>query len=87
MAFFLSIPALTGATLLQIVTKYDQIADGVGWTATLVATFTSFVVAYVAVAWLLRFIAHHTYTVFIVYRVAVGTLLLVLLATGTVAAT
>ena len=47
----------------------------------------TFVVAYFAVAWLLRFIAHHTYTVFIVYRVVLGTLLLVLLATGTVAAT
>lgn len=87
MAFFLSIPALTGATILQAVTKFDEIADGVGWTATLVATLTSFVVAYVAVAWLLRFIAHHTYTVFIVYRIAVGSLVLILLATGAVAAT
>lgn len=87
MAFFLSIPALTGATILQAATKFDEIADGVGWTATLVATFTSFVVAYVAVAWLLRFIAHHTYTVFIVYRVALGSLVLILLATGAVAAT
>jgi len=87
MAFFLSIPALTGATLLQAVTKFDEIADGVGWTATLVATFTSFVVAYIAVAWLLRFIAHHTYTVFIVYRVTLGSLVLILLATGAVAAT
>jgi undecaprenyl-diphosphatase len=87
MAFFLSIPALTGATILQTVTKFDEIANGVGWTATLVATFTSFVVAYIAVAWLLRFIAHHTYTVFIVYRVALGSLVLILLATGAVAAT
>lgn len=87
MAFFLSIPALTGATILQTVTKFDEIADGVGWTATLVATLTSFVVAYIAVAWLLRFIAHHTYTVFVVYRVALGSLVLILLATGAVAAT
>jgi len=87
LAFFLSIPALTGAAVLQTVTKFDQIADGVGWTATLVATFTSFVVAYIAVAWLLRFIAHHTYTVFIVYRVALGSLVLILLATGAISST
>lgn len=87
MAFFLSIPALTGASILQTVTKFDEIADGVGWTATLVATLTSFVVAYIAVAWLLRFIAHHTYTVFIVYRITLGSLVLLLLATGAVAAT
>jgi undecaprenyl-diphosphatase len=87
MAFFLSIPALAGATVLQAVTKFGDIADGVGWSATLIATFTSFVVAYVAVAWLLRFVAHHGYTVFIVYRVSVGAVLLVLLATGAIAAT
>ncbi|MDA0181891.1 undecaprenyl-diphosphate phosphatase [Solirubrobacter phytolaccae] len=87
MAFFLSIPALTGATILQTVTKFDEIANGVGWTATLVATLTSFVVAYVAVAWLLRFIAHHTYTVFVIYRIALGSLVLILLATGAVAST
>ena len=87
LAFFLSIPALTGAAVLQTVTKFGDIADGVGWTATIVATLTSFVVAYIAVAWLLRFIAHHSYTVFIVYRVVLGSVVLLLLATGAVAAT
>lgn len=87
LAFFLSIPALTGAAVLQTVTKFGEIADGVGWTATIVATLTSFVVAYIAVAWLLRFIAHHTYTVFIVYRITLGSIVLILLATGAVAAT
>ena len=47
----------------------------------------SFVVAYSSIAWLLRFVARHTYTVFIVYRIALGTLLLALLASGVVSAT
>lgn len=87
LSFLLSIPALTGAAILQTVTKYDAIGDGVGWPATIVATVVSFVVAYVAVAWLLRFIARHSYTVFIVYRVVLGVVVLALLATGVVAAT
>ena len=87
LSFFLSIPALLAATALQSVTKYDQISDGVGWTATITATVVSFVVAYFAVAWLLKFIAKHSYTVFIVYRVILGTVVLLLVGTGTISAT
>ncbi len=87
LSFFLSIPALTAATVLQAVTKFDDIANGVGWGPTLVAVATAFVVAYAAVAWLLRFIAGHTYSVFILYRLALGTAVLVLVASGTLAAT
>jgi undecaprenyl-diphosphatase len=87
LSFFLSIPALTGAGILQVAEEHDRIASGVGWAPTLVATAVSFVVAYAAVAWLLRFIARHTYTVFIVYRVALGAIVLLLVATGTLAAT
>lgn len=87
LAFLLAIPALVGAAILQTVTQYDQIASGVGWPATIVATVVSFVVAYVAVAWLLRFIGHHSFSIFIYYRLALGGLLIVLLATGTISAT
>jgi undecaprenyl-diphosphatase len=84
LSFFLSIPALLGASLLQGVEEYDRIAGGVGWLNTIVATVVSFVVAYLAVSWLLRFIAGHTYRVFIVYRLVLGALLVVLLVTGVV---
>ncbi len=87
LAFFLSIPALTGAAALQTVTKYDDIAGGVGWGPTITATIVSFVVGYAAVAWLLKFVAGHTYSVFIVYRLVLGSLILVLLGTGALAST
>ncbi|ROO63130.1 undecaprenyl-diphosphatase [Micromonospora sp. Llam0] len=87
MSFFLSIPALSAAGVLQVVDKHQQITDGVGWPATLVATAVSFVVGYLAVAWLLRYVARHSFAVFIIYRVVLGTVLLALLATGTVSAT
>jgi undecaprenyl-diphosphatase len=87
LSFMLSVPALTAAGILQAYTAADDISTGVGWPATIVATVVSFVVAYFSVAWLLRFVARHTYTLFIVYRIALGTLLLALLASGVVAAT
>ena len=83
LSFFLSIPALTAAGILQVADEHDRIASGVGWAPTIVATAVSFVVAYAAVSWLLRFIASHTYTIFIAYRVALGAVVLVLVATGT----
>lgn len=86
LSFFLSIPALLAAGALQAVTEYGKISAGVGWQATIVATVVSFVVAYGAVAWLLKFIAHHSLSVFIGYRVGLGILLIVLLTTGTISA-
>lgn len=87
LSFFLSIPALAAAGVLQTATEYDNISTGVGWVPTLVATAVSFVVAYVAVAWLLRFIAGHTYSVFIGYRVVLGIVVLLLVGTGVVSPT
>jgi undecaprenyl-diphosphatase len=87
LAFFLSIPALTGAGILQTITEFDRISTGVGWGPTLLATAVSFVVALAAVSWLLRYIARHTYSVFIIYRVALGTLVLALLSAGVLSPT
>jgi undecaprenyl-diphosphatase len=86
LSFFLSIPALLGASLLQGYEEFDNIAGGVGWTNTLVATAVSFVVAYFSVAWLLKFVSRHSYAVFIFYRIILGALLMVLLATNTISA-
>ncbi|HET6531002.1 MAG TPA: undecaprenyl-diphosphate phosphatase [Actinoplanes sp.] len=84
LSFFLSIPALLGATVLQSVTEFDNISGGVGWVNTIVATVVSFVVGYAAVAWLLKYIARHSYSLFIGYRLVLGSLLMVLLATGVI---
>jgi undecaprenyl-diphosphatase len=86
LSFFLSIPALLGATVLQVHDEAGNIANGVGWVNTLTATIVSFVVGFAAVAWLLKFVAKHTYSIFIAYRVVLGALLMVLLATETIAA-
>jgi undecaprenyl-diphosphatase len=87
LAFFLSIPALTGAGILQTIDEYDRISTGVGWGPTLLATAVSFAVALAAVSWLLRYIARHTYSVFIVYRIGLGVLLVALLSSGVLSPT
>ena len=87
LSFMLSVPALSAAGVLQGVSAAGDISAGVGWPATLTATAVSFAVAYVAVSWLLRFIAGHSYTVFIVYRVVLGALVLALVGSGALAAT
>jgi undecaprenyl-diphosphatase len=87
LSFFLAIPALTAAGVFEAITKYSEISNGVGWGPTLVALAVSFVVAYVSIAWLLRYVAGHNFALFIVYRVGLGVLLITLLATGVVSAT
>ncbi|GIF22217.1 undecaprenyl-diphosphatase [Actinoplanes tereljensis] len=84
LSFFLSVPALFGATILQVHDEAPQISAGVGWVNTITATLVSFVVGYFAVSWLLKFISKHSYSIFIAYRVVLGSLLIVLLATGAI---
>jgi undecaprenyl-diphosphatase len=79
LSFFLSIPALTGAGLYEL---KDALGGGVQVLPLVVGTVVSFVVAYASIAWLLKFVAGHTFTAFVVYRVVVGVALLAVLATG-----
>lgn len=82
LSFFLGIPALVAAGLLEVITKYKHISGGVGWTSTIIATVVSFGVGYVAVAWLLKFIQNNNFRSFIIYRFALGLILLALLGAG-----
>src|SRR6476620_1076921 len=81
-AFLLGIPALTAAGLYEL-----KDVSGIGVGPTLVGTVISFLVAYASIAWLLRFVAHHSIGKFVPYRVAVGVVVLGLLAGGVMSAT
>lgn len=87
LSFFLGIPALVAAATLQAVTQFHHIDNTVGWMPTIIGIITSFVVGYVAIAWLLKFISNHNFTVFVVYRIIVGLILIGLLTTGVISAT
>lgn len=86
LAFFLGIPALVGAGVLQAAAHYDEIGAGVGWTATIIGTGVSFIVAYICIDWLLKFVSRHSFSIFIWYRFALGIVLLVLLSFGVISA-
>jgi undecaprenyl-diphosphatase len=84
-SFLLSVPAVVLSGLLELA----SIASGeegqhVGAGALAIATFLAFVSGYAAIAFLLRFLATHSTVVFVVYRVVLGTLVLVLAGAGTI---
>lgn len=85
-SFFLAIPALIAAGGFEAATSAKSISSSVGWGATGIATFVSFVVAYAAIAWLLRIVARHPISVFIAYRVLVAVLVAGLLLAGIITA-
>jgi len=84
-AFLLAIPAVVGAGLFQL-REIPGSDNPYGWGPTIVATIVSFIVGYAAIAWLLRYVSTHSYTPFVIYRVALGTATLLLVATGVLAA-
>lgn len=84
-AFLLAVPAVMISGLYKL---KDIGGDATAaWGPTILATGIAFVIGYAVIAWLLRYVASHTFTVFVIYRLAVAALLIGLLATGTIAAT
>jgi undecaprenyl-diphosphatase len=77
MSFFLAIPALTAAGALELP---SALAGSVGTGPVVVGTAVSFVVAYVSIAFLLRFVARNSIVAFVPYRVALGVVVLGVLA-------
>ena len=82
LSFFMGIPSLVAAGLLEAVTEAGAISDTVGWTPTIIATVVSGVVAYATIAWLLRFVSSNKFTSFLVYRVLLGLVIMVLAGTN-----
>ena len=84
LSFFLGIPALAAAGGLEAVTAADEITARVGWGATALGIVVSFVVAYVSIAWLLKYVSRHSIVTFVWYRLALAALIIAGLATGAV---
>ncbi|MEU4098016.1 undecaprenyl-diphosphate phosphatase [Streptomyces sp. NPDC026673] len=81
LSFFLGIPALTGAGLYEL---KDALGAGVDTAPLVVGTVVSFIVAYASIAWLLKFVAKHSFNAFIIYRIVISVLLFGLLGTGVI---
>jgi undecaprenyl-diphosphatase len=84
-AFLLAIPAVFGSGFFQLIKNWDT--PGVftlGETA--LATGVAFVVALGVIAFFMNWISKHSFLPFVLYRVALGSLLLVLLSMGVIQA-
>jgi undecaprenyl-diphosphatase len=81
-SFLLSVPAVVLSGLFEL----RKIGGGgeASVAATLIATALAFASGYAAIAWLLRYLAHHSLSVFVAYRIPLGILVLVLAATGAI---
>lgn len=79
-SFYLAIPTLGAATLVDLLGSLDTLAphDGV---YLLLGLVVSLVVAWLSIDWLLRYVAHHTFIGFGIYRIAAGLVILGLLFT------
>ena len=56
----------------------------VGFVPTAVATIVAFISGYAAIAWLLRYLAHHSLAIFVAYRIPLGILVIALAASGAI---
>jgi undecaprenyl-diphosphatase len=78
-SFLLSIPAVAGAGIFEMKHVLHSDVSGKAMAVGLVA---SAVTGYAAIAWLLRFLRTRTMFPFVVYRIALGAAIFVLLARG-----
>jgi undecaprenyl-diphosphatase len=84
-SFLLSVPAVVLSGLFEFASNLNgDDGDHVGLGSLALATFLAFVVGYASIAFLLRFLAHHSTIVFVVYRVALGALVVALVAAGAI---
>lgn len=84
-SFFLAVPTMAGATLLDLL---EMFKEGTNWATTtniellLLGCIVAFVVAIFAMKWFVAFLTKYGFKAFGWYRIIVGLVILVLLATG-----
>jgi undecaprenyl-diphosphatase len=85
-SFLLALPAVFGSGLYELKDAFssDAAPNVFSIPETLVATGVAFVIGYIVIAWLLKFVSTKSFRPFIIYRVALGSTLLLLLATGVI---
>jgi undecaprenyl-diphosphatase len=71
-----------GSGLYELVHSFGEPEGAYGYAETAVATVIAFGVGYVVIAFLMKYISTHSFLPFVVYRIALGGALIVLLSTG-----
>ena len=83
--FLLAIPAVVASGVFQLegIISGEEGGDE-PFVYVALATLVAFAVGYAAIAWFLRYLAHHSVRIFVIYRVLLGSLVLVLVAVGAI---
>ncbi len=81
-SFLLSVPAVVLSGLFEL-RKVGE-AGSPSVVATVIATLVAFVTGYASIAWLIGYLGNHTLRIFVVYRIALGALVLILVASGAI---
>ena len=84
-SFLIGIPAVLASGLIEFKDNYHNL-DSTALTGTLIATVTSFIVGYLVIAGLLKYLNKGSFLPFVIWRVTVGLGLLVALSLGLIAA-
>ena len=84
-SFLLSVPAVVLSGLFELRNVGEAGTGNPGAAPTIIATVLAFIFGYAAIAFLLRYVRSHNFNIFIVYRIAVGTIVLALALTGAIA--
>jgi undecaprenyl-diphosphatase len=87
-SFLLALPAVFGSGLYELKDAFssDAAPNVFSIPETLFATGVAFVIGYIVIAWLLKFVSTKSFRPFIIYRVCLGSLILILLAMGIISA-
>ena len=82
-SFLLAIPAVLGSGLYELYqTIKDPQTEVFTLTQTAIATVVAFFVGYAVIKWLMEYISSKSYRPFVIYRIAIGTAVLLGLATN-----
>jgi len=86
-SFLLALPAVFGSGLYELKKALgDSSVSVYSMPEILIATVTAFIIGYAVIAWLMKYISTKSFTPFVIYRVVLGSALLVALATGVISA-
>jgi undecaprenyl-diphosphatase len=84
-SFLLAIPAVLASGLFSLPDAFDPSAgQAASGSQLFVGTAIAFVLGYISIAWLLKFVANHSFAWFAAWRIPVGVIVLILLATGAI---
>ena len=82
-SFLMAIPAVLAAGFYQFIDSFGGLPADL-LSATMLATLVSFVSGYAVISWLLKYLEKGSFLPFVIWRVGVGSLLLIGLALGAI---